>query len=407
MKNHIGKIKIKDKVYTADLQTDLQSKFLVKILELPFANMQIIDIAIGFFENLGEVTFVSGMTSFGSDGVMPVQIFNFEYLIKGHQFSKIEDIQANILNFESEILKKVFSDTVLGMDGISDDLPKKPVKLIESEQVKISYYNGLRKSYKREMAFTANQYKYIHIRRLGGAIPIWDLLQIAGRFKKLIFLLGFSDAANVDQFSFILYNSREKIRFQLFGWKYKIEKIKINFFVNHNINFLEIFSSELIEKWVFNEDYQELFDILFERHFLKQMSRESSFLNTAFALERFHRNHVAKKSSFENRVKYFESIFNSILPDDIDVRNYMNRIEITRHSISHFEDKPQAFKGIDLLYASVYIEVVIIISMIKHLGVSEENVNSLTLYTKQFIRDRYYHNKSLRCNYPSKIFNNE
>ena len=77
---------------------------------------------------------------------------------------------------------------------------------------------------------------------------------------------------------------------------------------------------------------------------------------------------------------------------------------MTRHSLSHFEDKPTAFIGIDLLYASVYVEAVLIISLLKNVGVSSEQIASLTHNTRGSINDMYYLNKALRFSYPSDLF---
>lgn len=405
MKSQIGKIQINDEVYVADLQTDLKTVFLVKIIDFRLRQSETIDIAIGLFEGLGKVTLVSGYASSGSFGNLDIQTFDFQYLIKGIQFLNIADIKSNICSFESEILKKVFNDTIIFSGGIEGELSKKPVRLLENDRFKINFYNGLNSRVTREMHYTARQYKYLSIKSIGGSLPIWDLLQIAGRFKKLIYLLGFGDGDNVDIFTFILYENRKKQRFQLYGWDYKLPRTKFNILNIHEITFTEYFNKEMVEKWIFSEDYQKLFDILFERHFLKQVSPENAFLNSIFALERFYRTFVKQiKNSLNSKIKYFTDIFRQVLPPDVETSNYLNRLEITRHSLSHFEDKPTAFIGIDLLYASVYVEAVLIISLLKNIGVSSEQIASLTQNTRGSISDMYYLNKALRFSYPLDLF---
>lgn len=235
-------------------------------------------------------------------------------------------------------------------------------------------------------------------------MPIWDLIQVAGRFKKIIYLLGFTDSEEEDIFTFVLYNGRIKERFQLFGWDYKISKSKFSFLQTHDLKFSECFDQTMVQNWIFSEEFQQLFDILFERHFLKQISPENSFLNSVFALERFHRTFVNAKNSLDKRIKYFRNIFESILPKEINLSSYLNCLVITRHSLSHFEEKPTALKGIDLLYASIYIEAVLVISLLSQLGISKENLDKLTQHSRDLITNMYNSNKALRFTYPSDMF---
>ena len=405
MNSHIGKVEINGKIYSADLTTDLKTIFLLKVLDFPMRQTDAIDIAVGLFENIGHITLISGYASSGKFGALEIQTFDFQYLIKGHQFLKIEDIRANILSFESEILKKIFTETVIYSNGVEGELPKKPVKLVDSSRFKVNFYEGLRSSVNRQMNYSASQYKYLSIKAVGGSLPIWDLIQVAGRFKKVIYLLGFTDSEKEDIFTFVLYKDRIKERFQLFGWDYKISKSKFSFLQTYDFKFSECFDQTMIQNWIFSKDFQQLFDILFERHFLKQISPENSFLNSIFALERFHRTFVSTtKDSLNKRIKYFSNIFESILPKETNLNSYLNCLEITRHSLSHFEEKPKTLKGIDLLYASIYIEAVLVISLLTQLGISKENLDKLTKHSSDLIKDMYYSNKALRFTYPSDIF---
>lgn len=404
MGSHIGKVEINGKVYSADLTTDWKTIFLLKVLDFPMRQADAIDVAIGLFESIGRITLISGYASSGKFGALEIQTFDFQYLIKGHQFLKIEDIRANILSFEAEILKKIFTETVIYSNGIEGELPKKSIKLVDSSRFKVNFYEGLRSSVNRQMNYSASQYKYLSIKAVGGSLPIWDLIQIPGRFKKVIYLLGFTDSEKEDIFTFVLYKDRVKERFQLFGWDYKISKSKFSFLQTHDFKFSQCFDQTMIQNWIFSEDFQQLFDILFERHFLKQISPENSFLNSVFALERFHRTFVNTKSSLDKRIKYFSNIFESILPNEINLSSYLNCLEITRHSLSHFEEKPKALKGVDLLYASIYIEAVLVISLLSQLGISKENLDKLTKHSRDLIKDMYYNNKALRFIYPSDIF---
>ncbi|ASK28832.1 hypothetical protein CEY12_01340 [Chryseobacterium sp. T16E-39] len=117
MENSLGKIQIDDKVYFAELQTNLKDVFNLKILEFEYTGRRKIDICIGFFENFDEITLIAGTIGSGSVGGLEIHTFKFKYFIKGVHFLKIEDIKANIVNFESEILKKVFPDSILDFGG--------------------------------------------------------------------------------------------------------------------------------------------------------------------------------------------------------------------------------------------------------------------------------------------------
>ena len=404
MKDYLGKIEIEGKLYSANLQSDLKSKFILKILDYSFENQVKIDLVIGLFEGLGEVSLISGYASKGTFGKLDIQEFNFYYLIKGIHFNKIGDIKANILNFQSEILKNVFHKSLLSLNGIIEAPDKSPIQIVETDKLKIDFYDYLSKSYNRNLEFKAFQYKYLNIKVLGGAVPIWDLIQIAGRVKKLIFLLGFSDKDTSDEYQFFIDEGRDKKKFELYGWNYKIQNIKFTFFQNHSVNFTDYFDSHKVRDWIFNEDFQDLFDILYERHFLDHISHESSFLNTIFALEKFHRIFVKENATMEQRINFFKKSFQDILPEEINAEKYLKSILLTRISLAHNEEKPNVFKGIDLLYASVYIEAVIVSALLHKLNLDEEKINRLEQFTREMIRDMYYGNKALEYNYPSQLF---
>jgi len=403
MENSLGKIQIDDKVYFAELQTNLKDVFNLKILEFEYTGRIKIDICIGFFENFGEITLIAGTIGSASVGGLKIHSFKFEYLIKGVHFLKIEDIKANIVNFESEILKKVFTDSILDFEGNHKELSLKPIKLVNSSRIKVNYYNGKRTSWERKLKYAVTQYKYLNVKHLGGAINIWDLCRLLDRIKDLFYLIGFSDEES-DIYTFVYYNGRIKQYFELFGWNYNIKPSRFTYFKTYNLNFLELISPNSIYEWIFNEEYQKLFKLLFEKHFLKVHHRELSFINSVYVLERFHRKFIAEKSSFDKRIKYFRQLFEQLLPERIDVNQYLNKIEQTRHNISHFEDKINVFKGIDLYYASLYIEIVIVISILEKIGIKSEQIISLTTFSKEHIDGMYLHNKNLEYTFPSELF---
>ncbi|HBR12116.1 MAG TPA: hypothetical protein DD740_07900 [Chryseobacterium sp.] len=186
--------------------------------------------------------------------------------------------------------------------------------------------------------------------------------------KNLFYLLGFSDT-EADQYSFVLFDRNEKVRFNLYGWNYKIKTDRLTYLKTYEIKFLKLFNKEQIEKWIFNEEFQKLFDLLFAKHFIKIHHRELAFTESVYVLERLHRKFYSFNSSFDKRIKYFRPLFEKILPDDTEVNQYLNTIERTRHSIAHFEDKPNVFKGIELYYAALYVEIIMVISLLVELGI--------------------------------------
>lgn len=171
MNSHIGKVEINGKIYSADLTTDLKTIFLLKVLDFPMRHADAVDIAIGLFESIGQITLISGYASSGKSGDLDIQTFDFQYLIKGQQFLTIENIRANVLSFESEILKKIFTERILNVNGVQGELSKRPVKLADSGKFKINFYEGLRSSVNRQMKYSASQYKYLSIKAVVGPCP--------------------------------------------------------------------------------------------------------------------------------------------------------------------------------------------------------------------------------------------
>ena len=106
----------------------------------------------------------------------------------------------------------------------------------------------------------------------------------------------------------------------------------------------------------------------------------------------------------EQRINFFKKSFQDILPEELNAEKYLKSILLTRISLAHNEEKPNVFKGIDLLYASVYIEAVIVSALLHKLNLDEEKINRLEQFTREMIRDMYYGNKALEYNYPSQLF---
>ncbi len=210
MKTHLGQIQIENKVHFAELKTNLNDTFQLKIIGLEYNGRFKIEICTGCFENVGEITLIGGTIKSASPGGLEIQSFSFKYLIKGVQFLKIEDIRANIINFESEILKSVFPDSIIDFGGNHKEIDRIPLKLVNSPKIKINYYNGKRTRWSRKLKYSVTQYKYLNVKHLGGAVNIWDLCRILDRVKNLFYLIGFSDEG-LDVYTFVYYSGRKKI----------------------------------------------------------------------------------------------------------------------------------------------------------------------------------------------------
>lgn len=403
MKTYLGQVKIADQYYFAELETDFISVFQLKTLGIKFQSKEKIDLCSGFFEELGDATLVFGTIKKGSSGTLEIHVFEFEYLIKGTQFGGLKEIEANVLNFESEILKSVFPDSIIRVDGNNEEVSKEPVVLLSNNDFEINYFNGTKSHWNRKMQYTLLQYKYLSLKSLGRSVNIWDLCKMIHRMKNLFYLLGFSDT-EADQYSFVLFDRNEKVRFNLYGWNYKIKTDRLTYLKTYEIKFLKLFNKEQIEKWIFNEEFQKLFDLLFAKHFIKIHHRELAFTESVYVLERFHRKFYSFNSSFDKRIKYFRPLFEKILPDDTDVNQYLNKIERTRHSIAHFEDKPNVFKGIELYYAALYVEIIMVISLLVELGINNDEIDNLFKHSKNYVQDIYLHNKSLSFKIKSELF---
>lgn len=407
MKNLLGTIIINGESYFAELKSDFIAVFCLKIIDYDIHTNDPykIEICSGDFEKIGCMTLLNGTIKHGTSGGLQIQVFTFEYLIKGAHFTKLNDIQANIVNFESEILKKIFKDSHINVHGYNDKVATKPLELAKSKVVKICIYDGERnhwKPFERQIS----HYKYLHFRNIGGAAPIGELCKKLDRMKNLFYLLGFADKEDsVDKYTFVFYKCKKKIHFELFGWNYKIKSQKFNYFKTFNITFHEVFSNNSILEWLVNEEYQKLFLLLFEKHFLKIHPRELSFLNSVFVMERFHRKFIDQNKSLgmDKRLRYFTTHFKMLLPDTFETSYYINKIERTRHNISHFEDKPDVFRDLELYYASLYIEVVLVISILERLGVSQEHIILLSKYTKQHINSMFMGNKNLEFSFPYNL----
>lgn len=190
----------------------------------------------------------------------------------------------------------------------------------------------------------------------------------------------------------------------------------------------------MLAHWYNNTDLHISIDLITEKIFNIGLSRESYFLNSCFAIEIFHRRlynateytndifenkleslyesiedkrflsliknklQFANEFSFRKRLKFFEQDFLKILPSTIAVKGFISKIVDTRNYLVHRSSKKNIFEGIDLFYASKYLESVLRIHFLKTINCPDFIIDDSYSYTKENLHQFYDLNKHLQTN---------
>lgn len=410
-----------------------ESKVIVEIPGKQLHNIKF-DILNGYFSNYGKVTII-GANFYSSAGFLEaygVTKYKVKYLLKGIIFNELAEINFSRAYIEIPSLSDFYSNTLINQSHHENALSltiKEPedIKVIDIDNFSLlisigTYIQQQPNSVKIDETFK------LKITSTEKDISLLDFFSIINRFQDFMLLI-LNYSPNIKSITFYKDNHYHNN----VGVKIPIPIELITNFHNidyeRNLNYNEIkYSSvndalgNMLLHWYKNTDLHVSIDLLTEKKHNRELSRESYFLNSCFAIEIFHRRlyngteyskdtfreilknifesiedknvlsfiksklQYANESSFRKRLKFFEDDLLRILPESVNVSSFISKVIDTRNYLVHRSSKKNTFEGLELFFASKYIESVLRIHFLKTIDCP----TSILMESYSFAKDNLY-----------------
>lgn len=403
------------------------------------------DILIGSFNNYGNVTLIKCMlhnSNTTSDCIDGVSKYEVSFLFTGISFNTISDIKFSKAFIEIPTLGDFYSDSMIKQTLLNNG---KTITVNEPEEIELSSFNdfslsistGFRTQRKVNSIKVDETYK-LSIKFKKGNVSFYEYLTINERFQSFMMLiLNYSpDIMNITFYNddYIINNGIKNtaVPIKCFtDFKNVDHKNILNF---NKIKYPSIKNElgNMLNHWYNNTDLHISIDLLTEKIYNKGLSRENYFLNSCFSIEIFHRRfhncyeypeetynekldnlckdsedvdfiklikgrlQFANEYSFRKRLKFFKDDFIKVLPKSLTVNNFIDKVVNTRNYLVHRSSEKNVFEGIDLYYASKYIESVLRINFLKTIECPDSIINESYAYVRVNLPKFYNLNKQLQ-----------
>lgn len=384
-------------------------------LEIPNKDLGYIDreVISGTFNGIGPITFINSTLISGKGGIGGSFLkFRAEYCVDGH-FNSPEELLFQEANVFIPALFKW-----LNIHSIKTDLmfaDDKFVKLEEPQEIKVCETNGFILAFifyysynvkTRDGEVTLKEGAGINIKSTSTVRHLREYMDIITNFRKLLFFLTNSDCGVESTVLFQDPESSVKLHTNQFRTFHPSTSLLRTTTYQNLKNNLE----RIVSIWFNDYRIHISLDLILEKSLNIGLSRESSFLNSCFALETFHRNFqdfrlmppnefrrlrekllkdlkpeetkfVKNKLShfnsptFKERLFAYKEDFISLVPPDFDVEKYITTIVRTRNFLVHRSSQKSVFDSFDLLYAAIYIEGILKTQILKFLEVDRKIIH--------------------------------
>lgn len=435
MENYIGKINspFNEKESIDFVRLSISNE----IIEVEFSSSERgynnVKTIIGVFNGFGKVTLVNceniEMTiGAGAD----VKKYSAEYLFKGEFIINPESFYFDRVNIEmtglldwtkiSTISNKLFTDKILTIED------NKIIEIYNSDNFSIELFSSNNINLKRENnQINIKENVGLKIKSTNGDINIWKYLYLIKELKKILFILS-NRNTQIDSTNF--YKGK--------GMPVVLHWIGNNSLgstspMNPRIKFEDIKPdlNKIIHNWFEKKDLHTSIELILEKSINNKLSRENYFLNNCFSIETFHRrfknyklfnktefksikegildsieksdireligNNLAhiNEPNFRKRLSDFQSDFSNLLPRDWNVEEYITKIVKSRNYLVHRSSDKKIFDKFDMLYASIFIEIIIKANIYRTLGIKENLIEKLLTETGENIKGFYDSNKRM------------
>jgi hypothetical protein len=360
----------------------------------------------GAFTGLGYVSLlecnIKG-TSIGVGGYEGKLTIN--YILCGVQIDNEQDLNFSSLSIIMPSLRTWLNKRIFNKVNIFENnlslFKHDPIDLgsFEKFSLEIGFY--LTQNLGKETGLAVNDFVTLEI-KANSKLPLWEFLEVYKKLKKFLAFIGIYDR-NPDFFTFydkdIKYENTDSLvsmKFFMENYNFKntgINAIKFPKFddITPNINIT-------LQTWFNNIDLSDSVDLILDRYFQTRISNQVAFLNSCFSIEIFHRRYkqAGKELYFKDRLKDLKEEFLLVLPQRIEFYSFIKKVVDTRNYIVHRTPKDETFTGLELYYASIYIETVTKLCVFKELGFNPLILTQMFLNTGYTIDNMFQFNNRLQ-----------
>lgn len=381
------------------------------ILEFPTDSKRVrsvkrYDVIIGVFNGIGDVTMIEcnygGSQIGGSKNILKLEV---NYLLKGIQISKYSDLTFSKAIVSFSTLFSWLNSRIISYSS-SDESPlkikyPKDIQIGTLEKFKLSVTHFLSQQFGGK-SISYSQDTCIKIETNDEELSIWELLESINEFKKFIMMFtnSYPTIGWINLYTDKLKTPETKsqaskrIEVKLLLKNRSGEDSVLPFSPSIKYNDIKGDLVSIVESWYTNKDLAISANLILEKSFNLELSRENYFLNNCFAFETFHRLFVNDaKMILKKRLLDLENDFIRLLPEGEDIVAYLKVVVDTRNHYVHRSPKKRVFKGVDLYYAASYMETIVKLNIYRVLGVSEDLLIAEFKRAKQTLKDLYDMNK--------------
>ena len=395
----------------------------------------------GAFSDLGYVSLiecnVKGFTNSvgGNEGKLSVN-----YILCGIQIDNEDDLNFSSLSVTMPSLKKwvnktVFKGYLIADEKMSIEYPD-TINFGDFGNFTLEAFFGFNQNHDNEKTIILKDFITLKIRAINSNLSLWEFLDIYRKFKKFLAFINVFDKNN-DSFVFFDDNLKYEfndspIRMKFYMSSFNFRDAGINDVRTPKFEIVQESINSILQNWYTKSEVYHSVNLILEKYFQARLSRETYFLNSCFAIEIFHRRFkknnklptaeykklkksiidkletpqeiaffkeklsYANEPSFRERLMSFKEYFPHILNDSIDCDDFIKKVVLTRNYIVHRGSSKNTISGLELYYASMYIEALTKWCIYKEVGFTDHQILSMFEHTKEHISGMFGLNKRLQ-----------
>ena len=399
------------------------------------------NIISGAFTGLGYVSLLEcniKETSSGDGGYEGKLSVN--YILCGIQINSEDDLNFSSLYVTMPSLKKwvnktVFKGYLIGDEKMSIEYPD-TINFGDFGNFTLEAFFGFNQNHDNEKTITLKDFITLKIKAIDSNLSLWEFLDIYRKFKKFLAFINVFDKNN-DSFVFFDDNFKYEfkdspIRMKFYMSSFNFRDAGINDVRSPKFEIVQESINSILQNWYTKSEVYHSVNLILEKYFQARLSRETYFLNSCFAIEIFHRRFkknnklptaeykklkksiidkletsqeiaffkeklsYANEPSFRERLMSFKEYFPHILHESIDCDDFIKKVVLTRNYIVHRGSSENTISGLELYYASIYIEALTKWCVYKEIGFTDHQLLSMFEHTREHIRGLFGLNKRLQ-----------
>lgn len=394
----------------------------------------------GAFTGLGYVSLLECNIKGTSTGIGGYEgKLSANYILCGVQFDNEDDLNFKSLSIimpslRTWINKRVYNKVNIFENNVSL-FKHDPIDLGNFEKFILEITFSLSQSLSRESGLVINDFVTLKIKAVN-TLSLWEFLEVYKKFKKFLAFIGVFDK-NDDFLTF--YNNDLKYKntdtivpIKFFTKSYNFNNTGIDAIKFPNFDIIQDDTNSILQNWYSKSDIYHSVNLILEKYFQSRLSRETYFLNSCFAIEIYHRRFrknnklpsaefkklkksiiekletpqevaffkdklsYANEPSFRERLLSFKEYLLFILPKNIDGDDFIKKVVLTRNYIVHRGSSENTISGLELYYASIYIEALTKWCIYKEIGFTDHQLLSMFEHTSEYIHGIFSLNKRLQ-----------